>query len=201
VVWYLNKAGSTKSLTLLQQTFQFFQLADRAKFSFRALHIPGVKNILADALSRPDKPPPTEWQIHPDIFWKLIFPLRSPEVDLFATSANTQLAKFVSPIPERSAWKIDALSLDWENLNAYAFPPTALLPLILRKIEGTKKLSLTLVAPFWPTRGWFVILRRIAIDKGPLPLVNYLLRQPLTNTYHHFPEVLSLHVWEICKRP
>ena len=50
-----------------------------------------------------------------------------PHVDLFATRFNHKLSKFVSLVPDATAWAVDALSLPWESLDAYAFPPFSLL--------------------------------------------------------------------------
>lgn len=65
-------------------------------------------------------------------------------VDLFAMGWN-KLPTFVSPVPDPLAWAVDALSLNWEGLGAYAFPPTVLLPKVLAKIQGTN-VSILLVA-------------------------------------------------------
>ena len=45
-------------------------------------------------------------------------------MDLFATRLNTKLPLYVSPIPDPQAWAVDALNIPWENLVAYAYPPT-----------------------------------------------------------------------------
>ena len=39
---------------------------------------------------------------------------------------NRKLPLFVSPVPDPMASAVDALSLPWENLDAYAFPATAI---------------------------------------------------------------------------
>ena len=54
-------------------------------------------------------------------------------MDLLATRLNIKLPLYVSPIPDPQAWAIDALNIPWENLVAYAFPPTALLPKVVQK--------------------------------------------------------------------
>ena len=56
------------------------------------------------------------------------------EIDLFATRFNHKLPKFVSPVPDRLAWAVDALILQWTDLDAYAFPPTALLGQVVTKL-------------------------------------------------------------------
>ena len=59
-------------------------------------------------------------------------------MDLFPTSLNSKLPLFVSPIPDPQAWAVDALNIPWENLVAYSFPPTALLP----SAQGCAKTSI-----------------------------------------------------------
>ena len=56
-------------------------------------------------------------------------------MDLFATRFNHKLPSFVSPVPDQRAWAVDALSLSWEQMNAYAFPPVSLLPQVVSKLR------------------------------------------------------------------
>ena len=58
-----------------------------------------------------------------------------PHIDLFATRLNNRLPVFVSPVPDPLAESVDALTLDWTGLDAYAFPPPVLLNAVLRKIH------------------------------------------------------------------
>ena len=59
-----------------------------------------------------------EWSLHPEVFKAIC-----SQVDLFATRFNNKLPQFVSPVLDPQAWAVDALSLSWENLDPYAFPP------------------------------------------------------------------------------
>ena len=59
----------------------------------------------------------------------------TPHVDLFATHLNHKLPLYVSPVPDPEAWDIDALNINWTNLTAYAYPPTALLHKVIQKIK------------------------------------------------------------------
>ena len=54
-------------------------------------------------------------------------------VHLFATHLNHKLPLYVSPVPDPKAWDIDALNINWTGLNAYAYPPTALLHRVIQK--------------------------------------------------------------------
>jgi hypothetical protein len=59
-----------------------------------------------------------------------------PQIDLFATRL-TELPLFVSPVPDPLAVNVDALTLDWTGPDAYAFPPPALMGLVLKERIGT----------------------------------------------------------------
>ena len=52
-----------------------------------------------------------------------------PEIDSFAPRLNHQCSNYVSYRPDPEALAIDAYSLDWSNLNLYAFPPLSVIPL------------------------------------------------------------------------
>ena len=78
---------------------------------------------------------------------------RVPKVDLFATSVNKKLPLYVSLIPDPQAWAVDALNIPWENLVVYAFPPTALLPKVIQKLQS-QECRIILIAPGWPTKPW-----------------------------------------------
>ena len=54
-------------------------------------------------------------------------------VDLFATHLNHKLPIYVSPVPDKKAWKIDALNICWEGLDGYVFCPVAILPQVIKK--------------------------------------------------------------------
>ena len=43
-----------------------------------------------------------------------------------------QTGQFVSPVPDPLAWAVDALSLSWEDLDPYAFPPAAILGKVVK---------------------------------------------------------------------
>ena len=118
-------------------------------------------------------------------------------MDLFATKLNAKLPLYVSPIPDEQAWTVDALNISWENLIAYAFPPSALLPRVVQKLMS-QNCRLILIAPGWPTKPWFWDLVEVSLDlPQQIPPVHYLLKQPLRNQFHSNPESLNLHVWYI----
>ena len=78
-----------------------------------------------------------------------------PQIDLFATRFNNKLPQFVSPVPDSLAVAVDALSLPWENLDADAFPPAAILGKVVERLQDSPCKRIILIAPGWPNMPWF----------------------------------------------
>ena len=136
VVSHINKQGGTKSFHLCCLTWEIFQWAVKNKVSLRAAHIPGKRNVLADDLSRGRKGVKlTEWSLDQEIVSHIFQRFTTPNLDLFATRENRKLQVFCSPYPDPQAWATDALSVDWKNIYAYAFPPPIIIPQVLKKVR------------------------------------------------------------------
>jgi hypothetical protein len=76
-------------------------------------------------------------------------------VDLFASRINFQGEKYVSWQPDPNSIAVDCFTINWYGYDLlYAFPPFAVIPLILQKIIHDKARVL-MVVPYWPTRPWF----------------------------------------------
>ena len=130
--------------------------------SLKVRYIPGRFNILADRLSRMLKPVPTEWCLNQTIA-NLVFSMSGyPSIDLFETSLNNRLPAYVSPIPDSKALAMDTLSVSWDYIHGYAFPPFHVIPAILNKIH-LFQCRIVLVAPLWPQRSWFPDLLQLLV--------------------------------------
>ena len=68
------------------------------------------------------------------------------------------------------SYPIDALNIDWTNLTAYAYPPTALLHKVIQKIKQCHCLIIV-IAPGWPGMPWFWDLVQLR-DHTTTPSVN-----------------------------
>ena len=79
-------------------------------------------NILADRFSRILKPKTTEWSLKQSIANAISQMTEIPNIDLFATMLNHKLPLYVSPIPDKYALAIDALTMNWNHSHTYAFP-------------------------------------------------------------------------------
>ena len=120
----------------------------------------------------------------------------APSSDLFATRFNNKLPLFVSPVPDPLATAVDALSLPWYDLDAYAFPPTAILSKVVEKLLDSPCNSLILIAPGWPNMPWFWDLVEMSSQVPlSLPALPNLLTQPFNQIPHRNLTNLNLHAW------
>ena len=94
------------------------------------------------------------------------------------------------------AWAVDALSLSWENLDPYAFPPAAILGKVVEKLQDYPCNRIILIAPGWPNMPWFWALVAMS-SEIPLCLPNLpsLVSQPFNQTLHRNLSNLNLHAW------
>jgi hypothetical protein len=128
-----------------------------------AVHIPGISNVLADNLSRGVSTNPTEWTISTQVFQSLLQIRTFPTIDLFATWRNKRLPVFCSLVNDDRALAVDALSIVWTGMFAYAFPPIPMIHKILEKIRNEDCMVL-LIAPLWPRQYWFLSLMELLVD-------------------------------------
>ena len=200
VVSHIKREGGTHSWDLYLLTRELFAWCQHHNVTLRVSFIPGRLNSWADSLSRPGQILKTEWCLHRSAFQAILRFCPSLQVDLFATSLNARLPTYVSPCPDDNAWAHDALSLSWEGLIAYAYPPISLIPVILRKIADQDCVIL-LIAPLWPAQPWYPTLLDLLVDVPlALPRFRRLLRQPHEDVYHTGLDVLNLHVWPLSSR-
>ena len=90
----------------------------------------------------------------------------------------------------------DALTLPWDDLDAYTFPPTAILGKVVEKLLDSPCKRLILIAPGWPNMPWFWDLVNMS-SQVPLSLPNLpsLLTQPFNQIPHRNLTNLNLHAW------
>ena len=196
VVAYINKEGGMRSGPLCALLWRILTWCTSKQVTLRARHIPGLLNVVADKLSRLGQTIQTEWSLLPQVFQKVCERWHRPQIDLFATRFNNKLPLFVSPVPDPRATAIDALSLPWGDLDAYAFPPTAILGKVVEKLQDCPCKRLILIAPGWPNMTWFWDLVEMS-SQIPLllPQMPDLLTQPFNQTPHRSLSNLNLHAW------
>ena len=131
VVAYIRHQGGTRSTDLSEEVWNILNLCLAHNIPLLVKHIPGRFNTLADRMSRMDKPIATEWSLNQEIANKIFQIMDFPSIDLFATRLNHRLPLYVSPIPDQKALSIDAISMDWNRIHAYAFPPFHLIQTVI----------------------------------------------------------------------
>ena len=141
VVSYINKRGETHSTNLCVEVWQILHRCLKHDVVIRVRHIPGK-------FSRIDKPFKIEWPLNQSNANSI---LQMLNVDAFATRFNHKLLSYVSAVPDNHALAIDALSMNWNLLHAYACPSTIQIPSVLAKIRQSR-CKLFLIAPLWPQR-------------------------------------------------
>ena len=203
VLGYLRNQGGTKSDNLLQLTTQFFSLAADLDMTFLCRHIPGKKNVLADQLSRRDQVIQTEWtrsaQVLEDL-WEIWPP---PQIDAFATCLSKSLPDYYSPVPDPQALAVDALAQSWEGPPLYMFPPTPLLPIVLRRLLSRPHAEVVLIVPRNPQAPWFPLLLRLIDRPGTevikLPPRDDLIAQPMSQRLMTNVQALNFHALRLLR--
>jgi hypothetical protein len=107
-VCYVNKAGGTRSKSLNDIAADIMCWCESRKISVHAVHLPGILNSLADLQSR-WKRESSDWKLKTSVFSKLS-ELWAPEVDLFASHWNRQVARFMSWKPQPESVALDAFT-------------------------------------------------------------------------------------------
>ena len=198
VVAYINKEGGMKSGSLCALLWKILSWCTRQQVTLRARHIPGRLNVIADKLSRLGQTIQTEWSLHPEVFQAVCSRWHQPQVDLFATRFNNKLPQFVSPVPDPQAWAVDALSLSWEDLDPYAFPPAAILGKVVEKLQDYPCNRIILIAPGWPNMPWFLGPGR---NVKPDPTVSAQHTQPSVSAIQPGPSQEPVESEPTCLAP
>ena len=162
---YLIKMGGTKGQDLNQISKEIWEELLIHGITITAEHLPGKLNVEADHQSRSVKDS-SEWKLSPNVFKQLCLKRGTPSIDLFASRLSHQVPRYMS-------WKLDpfsqgrdAFQKSWKFLEAYAFPPFALIPRVLKKIQ-VEKATLLLITPAWQTQAWYPKILQMCV-KNPL---------------------------------
>jgi len=194
---YIRRQGGTRSLALYTEARFLLLWCQDHRVHLTPHFFPKHLNVLADLQSRPHQVLSSEWTLQRSVFSRLLTRFPDMEVDLFATRLNNRLPRFVSPFPDPLAVDSDALTMSWDGLQAYAFPPLAILPEVLHKV-AMSSVRCVLIAPWWPTQPWFpAALRLLYAPPVVLPPSRKLLCQPHRPLYHQRPGWLQLHAWPL----
>jgi hypothetical protein len=157
----INKQGSTRSLQCNDAAHKIWLWALHRNIWISAAHIPGIENVEADRASREFKDE-LEWTLEQPIFDHIVHLFGKPSMDLFASRLNYKVQPFCAFHPDPLASTIDAFTITWTGFLGYAFPPFCLLGRVLQKIIQDRA-EVILIAPEWPTKPWYTLIRTLAI--------------------------------------
>ena len=194
-VAYLRRSGGTRSKVLFLKAREILLWVESMQITILPQFIQGSLNTRADLLSRPNLVIGSEWTLHQQVVQDLLHQWPAI-IDLFATSLTARLPVFFAPVWEPKATGVDAFLQPWDSLQAYAFPPIAIIRRVLLKLRASHYCDLTLIAPFWPQREWFPDLLELLSDIPiELPKRQDLLRQPHFHRFHENLPMLRLTAW------
>ena len=190
-VAYLRRSGGTSSKVLFLKAREILLWVESMRITILPQFIQGSLNSRADLLSRPNLVIGSEWTLHQQVVQELL--RKWPAIiDLFATSLTARLPVFFAPAG------VDAFLQPWDNLQAYAFPPIAIIRRVILKLRNSHHCDLTLIAPFWPQKEWFPDLLELLSDIPiELPKRQDLLRQPHFHRFHENLQMLRLTAWRL----
>ncbi|XP_056637712.1 uncharacterized protein LOC130445848 [Diorhabda sublineata] len=155
-VSYINRMGGVKYKYLNDLTKDIWQWCEERNIKIFASYINSESNVLADKASR-SKEIDTEYSLNVEAYKQIVEKLGCPEIDLFASYLNKKCKKFVSWHPDPESQNVDAFTLSWENIKGYIFPPFALLPKVLSKIEADRAECIVVfpIWKLWKSQPWF----------------------------------------------
>lgn len=94
-VAYITRQGGARSRVLLSSALQIMSWAESNLASLTAVHLKGELNKIADFISR-ERVLESEWSLNPHIFQRITGRWETPQIDLFASHANTKVEMYFS---------------------------------------------------------------------------------------------------------
>ncbi|KAA6380685.1 MAG: hypothetical protein EZS28_023786 [Streblomastix strix] len=122
------------STSLIKEIKQVPQTIEKLGIQIQITRLPGVKNDMADALSRLSRA--GDYKLMEKIFQQTCLQMNlNPTIDLFSQYFNNILPRFMSTIRGHGETAIDALNQTWKKELPWIHPPIPLLPAVLKKIR------------------------------------------------------------------
>ncbi|KMQ86218.1 reverse transcriptase and recombinase [Lasius niger] len=139
--------GGVQYVHLDEKAKVIWNWCENRRIWIHAEYIASEENIEADQESR-YRNIDTEWQLAPDVFEEIISQFGKPEIDLYASRANTKCDRFCSWGKDPDAVAIDAFRIDWNDIHFYAFSPFSMILRTLTKIIHDRAQGIVVV-PLW----------------------------------------------------
>jgi ribonuclease HI len=161
VVFDVNRQAAGLNLRpALRSLLRFLQTKG---IRLQAIHVPGVDNILPDALSRLS--PSGDYSLRQGVLQRALELLGAEiQIDWFACRRNRQHEQYCTLQNDRKAAGRDALQQDWSTKQGLMHPPIPLLTRCLEKVSR-EHASAVLVLPAWRGQLWTPMLQKLRV--GP----------------------------------
>ena len=153
VVSYINKEGGMRSGALCTLLWRILTWYTRKQVIIKARHIPGRLN--GSRLSRLGQTIQTQWSLLPEVFQAICSRWHGPQIDLFSMRFNNRLPLFMSTVPDPRGHSSGCTQSAWEDLDASAFLPAAILGKVVEKLQDSPCKRIILIALGWPNMPWF----------------------------------------------
>ena len=201
VVAHIRKEGGTRSWQLTKLTQELLSWCDKRSIQLLPVHISGLRNVMADSLSRTGQIQASEWSVSHREFTRVCSLWGTPSVDLMATVTNRVVPEFISPVAHPAALGADVFRTPWPPRDLlYVFPPTSIVPKILNLIRQRDPHRIIVIAPMSSTKVYHPDLLEMALAP-PVPICRQVgtLQQTLptedTPRIHRAPELFQLAAW------
>ncbi|KAA6398233.1 MAG: hypothetical protein EZS28_006240 [Streblomastix strix] len=141
------------STSLIKEIKQIHKTIEKKGIQIQTTHLPGVKNEIADALSRLSSA--GDYKLKEKIFQQTCLQMNlNPTIDLLSQHFINLLPRLISTIRGHGELAIDTLNQTWKYELPWIHPPIPLLPAVLKKIRE-EQIEAMIIAPLWPDQIWY----------------------------------------------
>ena len=192
------KRASSTTYHLASIAEMIWKKASKMNWTLSVVHIKGTFNVLADQLSR-NTTISTEWSLPKEVFRQEVLALEPRlEIDLFATSLNHQLEKYISPCPDPRAVGINALVTNWGLWNhCYIFPPR---PMILRALQKMKQSNIRTALFLTIESQEQAFIKPLKSQLSLESTFKVKLQQVVANRLVKDKRISTIHVWKFSNK-
>lgn len=162
-VSYINRMGGIKYIHRNSIARKIWKWCEQKQIYLFASYIRSDHNVIADQESRRTHSE-IKCEINDIYFEKIRETFGSPEIDLFASRANTKCQRYVSWKGDPDAYKIDAFTFRWSRYFFYAFPPFSLISKMLQKIICEQSEGIVVV-PKWHAQPWYPVFKKLVCSE------------------------------------
>jgi hypothetical protein len=169
VVYDLSRRACAASLK--EEMIKIMEMLEENNMRLRSSHIPGVRNTVADQLSRVYDV--SDYSITFDCLDSILQCFDTTiAIDLFAATHKAKADRFYGFGVCEGSLGTDALAYSWKNEKGtlYAFPPIVLIEKVLRKLK-TEDGTMIIITPLWRNAVWGEDLRQMMMGQKELGLI------------------------------